>query len=63
MSLKSGVSHICASAESFTTNINDFNCRDKNRYINKRAGMKTRRERQIVTKVMSLSYKKRETLP
>ena len=32
VSLKVGVSHssICASADSFTTNINDLNCRDKN---------------------------------
>ena len=32
LSLKFGVSHssVCASAESFTTNINDFSCRDKN---------------------------------
>ena len=31
VSLKFGVSQssVCASAESFTTNINDFNCRDK----------------------------------
>ena len=33
VSLKFGVSHssICVSAESFTTNINDFNRRDKNK--------------------------------
>ena len=45
VSLKFGVSHssICASAESFTTNINDLNCRDKNNWQG--WVMKTRRKK------------------
>ena len=53
MSLKFGVSHpsICASAESFTTNINDLNCRDKNNKKH-RCSYENSKEKQTATKVM-----------
>ena len=50
MNLKFGVSHssICASAESFTTNINDLNCRDKKNILDiKAAVMKGRKKTRL----------------
>ena len=64
VSLEFGVSHssLCASTESFTTSINDLNCRDIKQ---KRKGvvMKFRRENRLQIKWCFLSYKKRKRLP
>ena len=64
VSFKVGVSHssICAaSAESFTTNSNDLNCRDQ--IISKVMLWKLEGKKRSVTQVMPDCYKKRKTLP
>ena len=59
MSLKFGISHssICASAERFTTNINDLNYRNKNKKKkkNKAAVMKLKEKRSAERYILKLS--------